>query len=87
MVGVSAWGRKHMDDAARVRARVGASGFDWTMSKNTALLYTPVIGLFIVVATLAATDPTDPETLPSIGLAIMVMLLLAHWSSIKRAAR
>lgn len=87
MIGVSVWGRKNVDDAARVRARAGLSGLDWTMGKSTALLYTPAIGLFIVVATLVVADPSNRATVALLGLAIMVMLLLAHWSSVKRAAR
>lgn len=87
MVTVSVWGRKHIDDETRIRARVGTTGFDYTMSKNTTLIYTPVIGLLIVIATLAVMDSDAPETIASIGLAIMVIFSAAHWSSVKRAAR
>jgi hypothetical protein len=86
-VGVSVWGRRNVDDAARVRARTGTSGLDYTMSKNTTLIYAPAIGLLIVVATLAVRDSANLATIASIGLAFMVMLLLAHWSSVRRAAR
>ena len=87
IVAVSLWGKKNLHEEARVRARAGTSGFDWTMNKNTSLLYTPVIGSVVVIGTLAATDPGHAETIAAIGLAILIMLLLAHWSSIKRAAR
>lgn len=87
MVAVSAWGRKHIDDETRIRARLGTTGFDYTMTKNTTLIYTPLIGLLIVIATLAVMDSDLPETMASIGLAIMVIFLAAHWSSVRRAAR
>ena len=87
MVAVSVWGRKHIDDETRIRARLSATGFDYTMSKNTTLIYTPLIGLLIVSGTLAVLDSDAPETIASVGLAIMVIFLLAHWSSVKRAAR
>lgn len=87
IVAVSLWGRRNLHDEARVRARAGTSGFDWTMKKNTSLVYTPVIGSVVVIGTLAVGDPDNGETIAAIGLAILVMLFLAHRSSIKRAAR
>lgn len=87
MVAVSVWGRKQIDDQTRIRARLGITGFDYTMSKNTTLIYTPVIGLLIVSATIAIMDSDAPETIAAIGLAIMIIFLLAHWSSVRRAAR
>lgn len=87
MVAVSVWGRKHIDEETRTRARVGTTGFDYTKSKNTTLIYTPVIGLLVVSATVAVMDTDAPETIASIGLAIMVFFLAAHWSSVRRAAR
>jgi hypothetical protein len=45
-----------------MRARSGATGIDWTISKSTALLSTPLIGLLIVIATVALTDsPTEEQ--------------------------
>lgn len=87
MVAVSVWGRKNIADETRTRARVGTAGFDYTKSKSTTLVYTPVVGLLIVAATVAVIDTDAPEAMASIGLAIMVFFLAAHWSAVKRAAR
>ena len=87
MVAVSVWGRKHIDDETRTRARVGLTGFDYTKSKNTTLIYAPVVGLLIVSATVAVIDSDAPETIAGMGLAIMVFFLAAHWSTVRRAAR
>ena len=87
MVAVSTWGRTHMDRDTRTRARVGAFGFDYTKSKNTTLIFAPVIGLLIVGSTFAIRDSGAPEAAAAMGLAIMLIFLAAHWSSVKRAAR
>ena len=87
MVAVSVWGRKHIGDGTRTRARVGVTGFDYTKSKATTLIYTPVIGLLIVGVTVAVMDSDAPETIGAIGLAIMVFFLAAHWFTVRRAAR
>lgn len=87
MVAVSVWGRKHIAPETRIPVRLGTSGFDWTMSKNTTLLWTPGIGLLILLATLTLRDSVTPETFAGAGLALMVMFLAAHASSVKRAAR
>ena len=86
MVAVSAWGRKHIDAETRIPVRLGTTGFDYTKSKNTTLIYAPLIGLIIVISTLAVMDSGTPE-IAAIGLAIMVIFLLAHRSSVRRAAR
>ena len=87
MVAVSLWGRKNLDDDARVNARLGTSGVDWTMKKSTALVYTPAIGSFVLVGTVLALDAGNGEQIAAVGLALLVMLFLAHWWSVKRAAR
>ena len=88
MVAVSAWGRKHIDEETRIPARFGnPPAFDYTMSKKTSLIYTPLIGLLIFISTLAVRDTGTPEAVAAIGLAIMVFFLLAHRSSVRRAAR
>lgn len=87
MVAVSVWGRKHIDDEVRIPARFGTTGWDYTMSKNWTLTKTPVIGLFIVVATIALTDSDAPGPFAAIGLAIMVIFLAAHRSAVRRAGR
>lgn len=87
MVAVSVWGRKSLRDEARIPARLWTTGFDYTMSKNTTLLYTPATGSAIVIGTLALTDSLNAEKIAALGLAILVMLLSAHWSSVRRAAR
>ncbi len=87
MVAVSLWGRNNLHDEARIRARVGLTGFDYTMNKNTSLVYTPAIGSVVVIGTLAVMNSVNAETIAALGLVILVMLLLAHWSAIRRAAR
>jgi hypothetical protein len=87
MVAVSLWGWKHLPPEARVRARAGTTGLDWTMSKKTALVSTPLIGLLVVVGTFALRDSPDSDAIASLGLAVIVIYLLVHWSSTKRAAR
>ena len=87
MVAASLWGRTHIDPQTRIRARAGATGIDWTMSKNTALVTSPVIGLIVVLGTLAARGDAEESTIAWLGLSVLVIFLLAHWSSVKRAAR
>lgn len=87
LVAVSVWGQKHIAHGTRTRARVGATGFDYTKSKSTTLIYAPIVGLLVVGSTIAVRDSDTPETVAGIGLAIMVIYLLAHWSTVKRAAR
>lgn len=86
LVAASAWGWKEIPDDARIRARAGTSGLDWTMSKTTALVTTPLVGLMVVAAT-AASGPAERDSLALVGLVLLVFLLLVHWSSVKRAAR
>ncbi|MGH2757602.1 MAG: hypothetical protein ACRDI3_07420 [Actinomycetota bacterium] len=57
------------------------------MSKNTTLISTPLIGLWVVIATLTFGDPDNRDTVAGLGLAVMVIFLWAHWSSVRRAAR
>ena len=87
MISVSLWGRKNIHDEARTHARLGTSGVDWSMNKNTSLAYAPAIGSVVVIGTLAISGSDNAEPIAAIGLAILVMLLLAHLSSIRRAAR
>jgi hypothetical protein len=87
MVAVSLWGRKNLDEEARIRARVGLTGIDYTMKKRTSLIYTPAIGSVVVIGTLAVMGSTNADTIAALGLGILVMLLWAHWWAIRRAAR
>ena len=87
MVAVSIWGWKHIDPETRIRARAGTSGIDWTMSKKTALVSTPLIGLVVVIGSFATRDSPRGEMGAALGLAVIVIYLLVHWSSIRRAAR
>ena len=68
MVAVSAWGWTRLDPETRIRARTGTSGFDYTMSKNTALLWTPLIGLVVVGATIGLPRSSEHGTIASVGL-------------------
>ena len=87
MVCVSIWGMRRVPPEARIRARAGATGLDWTMGKNAALWTTPLVGLGVLLGTLAMRDAPDPETMALLGVAVMLILLAAHTSSIRRAAR
>jgi hypothetical protein len=87
MVAVSLWGWKHISPETRIRARTGTTGLDYTMSKKTALVFPPLIGSLVVIGTFALRDSPNSDTVASLGLAIIVIYLLAHWSSTKRAAR
>jgi len=87
MVAVSVWGWIHVPDEARIHARAGTSGFDWTMSKKTTLLWTPSIGALIGVATFSARGSDTGTTIARLGAALMVIFLAAHASSVRRAAR
>ena len=82
MAAVSYWGWKNIDPETRIRARDISE--DSTMrSKTTALVWTPAIGLVVLLGTLAVGD----DTIAALGLPILVIFLLAHWSVVKRAAR
>ncbi len=85
MVMVSVWGARHMSPETRIRARAGPTGIDWTLSKKTALVQTPVIGAIVLFATLVLHDRPSAETFALIGLAVMLIFLWAHWSSVRRA--
>ena len=87
MVAVSAWGWKHIDPETRIRARTGTTGFDYTMSKNTALLWTPLIGLVVVGATIALPRSSEHKTIAWVGLGVMLIFLAVHGYSVRRAAR
>ena len=87
MAVVSAWGWKHLSPETRVRARTGLTGLDYTMSKNTTLILTPLMGLLVVLATLALWDSPNRETVALLGVTILIIFLAAHWSSVRRAAR
>jgi hypothetical protein len=86
MVAVSVWGWRRVTAETRVRARSGPTGIDFTISRNTALLSTPLIGLFVVIATVALADSPNRETVAALGLAVMVIFLLSHRSAVRRAA-
>ena len=87
IVATSAWGSRHIDDEARIRARAGATGLDWTMSKKATLVLSPVVGVIVLLGTSAARDSANEDTIGWLGLAVQVIFLLAHWSSVRRAAR
>ena len=85
MLAASIWGWKNIEPDGRVRVRSGPTGIDWTISKNTTLIMTPAVGLFIVIATLTFRDAPDPG-FAALGLAVMLIFLAAHWSAVRRAA-
>ena len=85
MLAVSLWGWKRIPDNARVRARVGLS-FDYTMSKTTALVSTPLVGLIYLAGSLAIRDSTE-EPFAWLGLAVMLIFLASHIAAVRRAAR
>lgn len=83
---VSYWGWRNIDPETRIPARDISR--DSTMrSKTTALVWTPVIGLIVLLGTLAVSDSSSRDTGAALGLALLVFFLLAHWASVKRAAR
>ena len=82
IVSLSYWGWRNIDPETRIRARDISR--DSTMrSKTTALLWTPMIGLLVLVGTIAVGD----STIAALGLPVLVIFLLAHWATVKRAAR
>ena len=83
MIGISVWGMSRIPDGARLQVRAGPTGIDWSNSKKWSLLKTPVIGSLIVVATLMLQE----VPFAALGLAVMLIFLLAHLSQVKRAAR
>ena len=83
LVAVSVWGWKEVSPDARIRARAGTTGMDFTVGKTTALVSTPLIGLMVVAATASSED----VTLGWLGLGLLIFLLLTHRSSLRRAAR
>lgn len=84
---VSIWGWKHVAAETQVRARTGLTGLDYTMSKNTTLIVTPLMGLLVVMATLALWESPNRETIALLGAVILIIFLSAHWSAVRRAAR
>jgi len=87
MAVVSAWGWKHLSSETRVRARTWLTGLDYTMSKNTTLILTPLLGSVVVIGTLTISDSPNRETVALLGAAVLIIYLAVHWSSVKRAAR
>ena len=86
MVAVSLWGSKRIDPETRIRART--ISLDSTMrGRTTALVWAPAIGVVVLLGTLAINDSANRDTVAIMGLAVIAMFLLAHWSSVKRAAR
>ena len=83
---VSYWGSKNIDPETRIRARNISE--DSTMrTKTTALVWPPVIGLLVLLGTLTFSDSPTRATGALLGLGVLVVLLLAHWATVKRAAR
>lgn len=86
MVAVSYWGSRNIDPEMRIRARTIA--LDSTMrSKRKALVGPPVVGSLVLLGTLAVSDSPNRDTAAALGLGVLLFILLAHWSSVKRAAR
>ncbi len=86
MVAVSYWGWRNIDPETRIRARDFTR--DSTMrSKTTALVWTPVVGLVVLLGTLGVSDSSSRDTGAALWLALLVIFLLAHWATVKRAAR
>jgi hypothetical protein len=83
---VSFWGSQKIDPETRIRARDISE--DATMrSKKTALVGPPVVGVVIVLGTLLLNESNSRDTGAALGLVLLVVILLAHWSTVKRAAR
>jgi hypothetical protein len=57
------------------------------MGKNTTLISTPLIGLFIFIGTLATRNADEGETGELLGLAVMLIFLASHIAAVRRAAR
>ena len=86
MVATSVWGWQHLDPETRIRARAGTTGLDWTMSKKTSLVLTPAIGVLVVLGSLSVPE-SNGDGIRWLGLAVLIIFLLAHRSSVRRAAR
>jgi hypothetical protein len=83
---VSYWGSKKIDPETRIRAR--NISLDSTMrGKKTALVGPPIVGGVIVLGTLLLNDSSTRDTGAGMGLALLVVILLAHWNLVKQAAR
>ena len=86
MAAVSYWGWRNIDPETRIPARDITR--DSTMrTKTTALVWTPVIGFLVLLGTLAVGDSQSRDMGAALGLALSVIFLLAHWATVKRAAR
>jgi hypothetical protein len=83
---VSFWGSQNIDPEMRIRSRNLSE--DSTMrSKKTALAGPPVVGGVIFLGCLLLNESATRDTGAALGLALLVVILLAHWSTVKRAAR
>ena len=87
MIGVSWWGATRVDPNSRFTARAGATGMDWTMSKSSALFVPPAVGFLILLGTFWLRDSDNKDTIAVIGALILIFVLLAHASTVRRAAR
>jgi hypothetical protein len=86
MGAVSYWGSRRIDPETRIRARTIA--LDSTMrNKRTALVWPPAIAFVVFLGTLAVSDSPNRDTVAALGLGVLIFLLLAHWGTVKRAAR
>jgi hypothetical protein len=86
MVTVSYWGWRNIDPETRIRARDISE--DSTMrSKTTTLMWSPIIGLVVVLGTFAVGDSSSRDTAAVLGLGVVLIFLFAHWATVKRAAR
>ena len=80
------WGSRNIHPETRVRART--ISLDATMrTKRTALVWPPVFGLLVFLGTLAFADSATRNVGAALGLGVLSVLALAHWGTVKRAAR
>lgn len=86
MATVSYWGSKRIDPETRIRART--ISLDSTIrSKKMALVAPPLVGFVVFLGTLGVNDSPNRDTGSVLGLGVLVVLLLAHRGTVKRAAR
>lgn len=87
MVTVSIVGFKNVPADHRFRMRFGGfSGPEGTVSKTTALIIYPVLGVVIAWGTWATGDDAAPE-IGLLGIAALAVLLLVQISSVRSASR
>ena len=83
---ISLWGSQKIHPETRIRSRDVSE--DWKMrSKKTALVGPPAVGAVVVLGSFLLNESNTRDTGAALGLALLVVILLAHWNTVKRAAR